>query len=116
LLTSCHSAPLIQKRFDAPREKLVSAIRSELPNVKQEGDVFETYWHADPAVAASWKRGGSVLASESRFRVTVLAEYVNVEARSRVFVWRGARRKDWEEVDPAPAAARLLERIEARLK
>jgi hypothetical protein len=116
LLAGCQGAPPIQRSFPATPERVAEAVAAELPDATREGDTFESYWKPDEAVRESFEGFGSILASESRFRVRVVGKDVEVKARSRLFVRRGTRRRDWEEVDPAPAAARLLDRIEARLR
>jgi hypothetical protein len=119
LTTVSCSTPPLTRHFDAPAPNLESAVLEALQErgeVTRDGATYETYWQTDAAARDSVRGSGLVLAAESRFRVTVADSQVEVEARSRLFVRRGTRRRDWEEVDPAPAATRLLDRIQSRLR
>jgi hypothetical protein len=118
-LASCQTTTPVGRRFDAPTDRVVSAARAvveELGEHKVEDGVLTTYWTTDEAAREGWSGTGQVVHSQIRYRVTIEGASVAVEARTRLFVRRGALRRDWEDVDPAPAAARLLERIEARLR
>lgn len=118
-LVGCQTVPSLNRRFTAPPDKIADALLSVLQedgDVERAGNVFKTHWRPDEAVRRAWKGPGSVFSAESRYRVVLEGDQVRVEARSRVFVRRGALRRDWEDVDPAPAAERLLQRLEARLR
>lgn len=116
---SCQVTSPLTHRFDASADKVLEAtlaVLAEYGEVTREGDAYETYWRPNKAPQISWRGTGSVLASESRFRVRLDGPQLFIEARSRLFVHRGTRRRDWEEVDSSAAAARLVERINARLR
>lgn len=117
-LASCQTAAPVAHRFDAPPDGMATAARAaleELGQTKVEEGVLTTYWLTDERARAAASNRGQVLQGQSRYRVIVEGASVQVEARTRVFVRRGVRRRDWEDVDPTPAAERLLQRIEAKL-
>lgn len=116
---SCRTTAPVSRRFDAPSHQVAAAAKAALEDfgeVQREDGVLTTYWHSDRSAVAERPGFGQVLDAQSRYRVTIDGSSLFVEARTRLLVRRGVRRRGWEDVDPGPAAARLLDRIEARLR
>ena len=116
---SCRVTAPVSRRFDAPGHRVAAATKAaleDLGEVEVEDGVLTTYWHSDPSAVSEQSGFGQVLDAQSRYRVAIEGSSLFVEARSRLLVRRGVRRRNWEDVDPGPAAARLLDRIEARLR
>jgi hypothetical protein len=119
LLASCLAAEVSSERYEAPPERLRTAIEGLLSQggkVESEGNMYSTGWVRDSAVKAGWTGGGMVVDARTSYSVKVDGAMVEVSARTEAFVSRGPHNRRWESVDPKPARNRFLSRLREVLR